>query len=66
MTDSFATYCSPCDARVIALPTEDPRISRLFEYERDGFTPSPDQHICWPREVRIGRLVEQRRKRGQP
>lgn len=58
-----ATHCSPCDATVVSLPTDDPRLHILFEYEPDGFTPSPDRHICWPRSERIGRLIKQRRQR---
>lgn len=62
-TSGFATHCSPCDARVIAVPTENPRVMALVEYEEDGYTPSIDRHLCWPRQERIGRLIEQRRAR---
>lgn len=58
------THCSPCDALVVGIPTEDPRLMVLVEYEEDGYTPSSDRHICWPREQRIGRLIVQRRARA--
>ncbi len=56
-----ATHCAPCDAIVAAVPTDDPRLYTLVEYEPDGYTVSGIRHVCWPRDERVGRLILARR-----
>lgn len=61
-----ATHCAPCDAIVATVPTEDPRLYVLMEYDTDGYTVSGIRHICWPRDERVGRLILARRAAAQP
>lgn len=64
MSESVATYCSPCDAAVVAVPTLVPNLMTLMEFEADGFTPSDIPHICCPRDERQGRLIKARRQQA--